>query len=102
MIPNILYFPPAHIKKHPSISNSMIKGIHTCVIEKRNKELIDVLDRGKLFRTQQLPGVVPILDVYKMTEKMPLDWIKGYHFGGSSKNPIAQTVLSYLLKFTCK
>ena len=102
MIPNILYFPPAHIKKHPSISNSMIKGIHTCVIEKRNKELIDVLDRGKLFRTQQLPGVVPILDIYKMTEKMPLDWIKGYHFGGSSKNPIAQTVLSYLLKFTCK
>lgn len=102
MVPNILYFPPARIEKHPFLTNSMIKGIHTCVMEKRNKELIDVLDRGTLFRTPQLPGVVPILDTYKLTENMPLDWIKGYHFGGSSENPVAQALLSYLLKFTCK
>jgi hypothetical protein len=102
-IPNILFFPPAHIFKHPTISNSMIEGIHHCLIEKRNSELIDVMDRRSFFKSQQQkPGIVPILDVYKMTEKMPLEWIKGYHFANSKNNPIAQAVISYLLRFACK
>lgn len=103
-IKNILFFPPAHLLKHPTISNSMIEGIHKCLIEKRNKELIDFMDRQSFFKNsaEGKPGIVPIFDAYKLTEKMPLSWINGFHFAGSWRNPVAQAVISYLLKFTCR
>ena len=102
-IQNILFFTPARVHKHPFLTNDMIKGVHDCIMEKRNKELIDVMDRVPLFETHNhKPGVVPILDVYSMTDTMPLEWMKGYHYTGTPKNPLAQTVVSYLLKFVCK
>ena len=52
------------------------------MIEKRNKELIDVLDR--VVYDVVTPGVVPILDVYKMIEDA-FGLIKGYHFSGLVK-----------------